>query len=298
VILQEAPPRPPVEPGRSPQLLVMSAHTPAALDVASRNLAAYLEARPHLTLGDVAWTLQIGRRTFGHRRAVCAATLDDAVAALRLPAAGSTGVATRSTPGVVLVCAGEGLQYVGMGRALYEHERVYRDAVTRCVEALGQRAGSRVLQFIVGTSPAAAPACTDDSTPRLALFATEYALIRLYESWGLTAATLVGVGVGELVAAHESGGLSLGDALTATRSLAADGGLEAPARKPATVAQALRTAGDTAALFLAVGPDKAEPARRAFAEEPSRTTPASLVRSAAGRTTVILDAAAAALIVP
>jgi 6-phosphogluconolactonase len=47
-------------------------------------------------------------------------------------------------------------------------------------------------------------------------------------------------------------------------------------------------------VFLAVGADKAEAARRAFGEPPSRTTPASLVRSREGRTTVILDAAAAA----
>jgi 6-phosphogluconolactonase len=47
-------------------------------------------------------------------------------------------------------------------------------------------------------------------------------------------------------------------------------------------------------VFLAVGADKAGPARRAFAEPPSTLTPASLVRSAAGRTTAILDQAAAA----
>ena len=49
-------------------------------------------------------------------------------------------------------------------------------------------------------------------------------------------------------------------------------------------------------VFLAVGAGKAEAVRRAFAEEPSRGTPASLVRSRAGTTTVILDAAAAALL--
>jgi 6-phosphogluconolactonase len=49
-------------------------------------------------------------------------------------------------------------------------------------------------------------------------------------------------------------------------------------------------------LFLVVGSGKAEAVRRAFAEEPSRATPASLVRSREGRTTVILDTAAAALL--
>ena len=49
-------------------------------------------------------------------------------------------------------------------------------------------------------------------------------------------------------------------------------------------------------VFLVVGDDKADAVRRAFAEAPSRSTPASLVRSRDGRTTVILDAAAASLL--
>jgi 6-phosphogluconolactonase len=47
-------------------------------------------------------------------------------------------------------------------------------------------------------------------------------------------------------------------------------------------------------LFLAFGEGKAEAVRRAFADEPSKKTPASLVRSAQGRTLVLLDRAAAA----
>ena len=49
-------------------------------------------------------------------------------------------------------------------------------------------------------------------------------------------------------------------------------------------------------VFLVVGEGKAEAVRRAFADEPSQATPASLVRSRAGTTTVILDTAAAALL--
>jgi 6-phosphogluconolactonase len=46
-------------------------------------------------------------------------------------------------------------------------------------------------------------------------------------------------------------------------------------------------------LFLVAGADKAEAARRAFAGEPSRATPGSLVRAAGGKTVAVLDAAAA-----
>jgi 6-phosphogluconolactonase len=56
--------------------------------------------------------------------------------------------------------------------------------------------------------------------------------------------------------------------------------------------QALRSAGEI--LFLLTGKEKAEAARRAFAEEPSPNTPASLVRAENGKTVAILDRAAAA----
>lgn len=47
-------------------------------------------------------------------------------------------------------------------------------------------------------------------------------------------------------------------------------------------------------VFLVTGAGKAEPVRRAFGDEPSPSTPASLARSAAGSTVVVLDEAAAA----
>jgi 6-phosphogluconolactonase len=51
-----------------------------------------------------------------------------------------------------------------------------------------------------------------------------------------------------------------------------------------------------AVLFLVTGEEKAEAVRRAFAEEPSRQTPASLVRAREGSTEVVLDRAAARLL--
>ncbi|MBA3365962.1 MAG: 6-phosphogluconolactonase [Actinobacteria bacterium] len=46
--------------------------------------------------------------------------------------------------------------------------------------------------------------------------------------------------------------------------------------------------------FLAVGDEKAEAVRRAFAGEPTRETPASLIRARSGRTVLVTDRAAAA----
>jgi 6-phosphogluconolactonase len=75
------------------------------------------------------------------------------------------------------------------------------------------------------------------------------------------------------------------------RVVAAEPGLEPFVPRVTLTLPALRASREI--LFLVTGADKADAARRAFAEEPSKTTPASLLRADDGRTVAILDAAAA-----
>ena len=82
VILEEAPPLAVDTNSRSAHVLVLSARTPAALETAAKNLAAHLRKRPDLNLADVAYTLQVGRRVFEHRRAHVCTDHADALAAL------------------------------------------------------------------------------------------------------------------------------------------------------------------------------------------------------------------------
>jgi 6-phosphogluconolactonase len=77
-------------------------------------------------------------------------------------------------------------------------------------------------------------------------------------------------------------------------AVAAEPGLEPFVERVTLTIPALESGGHV--VFLAVGAEKAEAARHAFAGEPSSDTPASLVRSQRGRTTAILDAAAASLL--
>jgi len=75
------------------------------------------------------------------------------------------------------------------------------------------------------------------------------------------------------------------------RVLAAKPGLEPWVDRVTLTLPALSASREV--LFLVTGEAKADAARRAFAEEPTRDVPASLLRSAEGRTVAILDAAAA-----
>src|SRR6185436_5366204 len=71
-VLEQPPALAPSVPLRDEQLLVLSARTPGALEEATDRLAAHLRAHPGQSLADVAYTLQVGRRAFAHRRALAA----------------------------------------------------------------------------------------------------------------------------------------------------------------------------------------------------------------------------------
>ena len=243
VVLEQAPAPRPSKPKRSWHLLALSARTPAALDAAAERLAAHLRAHPEQALCDVAWTLQAGRRAFEHRRALVARTGAEAADALeaRAPDRVFGGVAPGAASPVAFLFPGLGSHYPGMGRGLYATEPVFRETVDRCAEILLPLLGVDLREVLYpgdtaadddGAAPsidlramlgrtAAAP---DDPGERLnatrlaqpALFITEYALARLWMSWGIQPAAMVGHSLGEYVAATVAGVWSLEDALVLT----------------------------------------------------------------------------------
>ncbi|HEX2079489.1 MAG TPA: type I polyketide synthase, partial [Longimicrobium sp.] len=228
-VLQEAPPREPSDPGRPWSLLLLSARTPRALERQTENLVRWLGEHPEAKLADVAYTLQVGRRPHKHRRSVLCRTVAEAVEALRAldPARVRTDVDPfRMTP-LVLLFPGQGAQFTGMTREIYDHEPVFRAELDRCAELLRPHLGLDLRDVI---HPPAGNA--DDAEARLrgtalaqpALFAVEYALARLWLHWGAAPEGLAGHSIGEYVAACLAGVMSLDDAL---RLVAARGALMA-----------------------------------------------------------------------
>ena len=116
-------------------LLLLSAKTETALDTATANLARHLESHPELELADVAYTLQVGRRPFSHRRVCLCHSSTDAIQQLtsgNLPAQ----VADNTSPAIAFMFSGQGSQYPHMGRDLYDTEPAFRQAMDQCAEIL------------------------------------------------------------------------------------------------------------------------------------------------------------------
>jgi acyl transferase domain-containing protein len=212
-ILEEAPPVASSEPGRAAQLLVLSAKSEAALTAAAQRLADHLGAHPEVDLADVAYTLQVGRQVFKHRRLDVCKTGDEARAALAGP--GATLVRDRRRAPVVFLFPGQGAQHVGMGRELYESEPVYRDAVDTCAGLLAPHLGLdlRAILHAEADAPAAAEQLRRTELAQPALFVIEYALAQLWMSWGVRPEAMIGHSIGEYVAACLASVLTLEDAL-------------------------------------------------------------------------------------
>ncbi|HEY2289351.1 MAG TPA: beta-ketoacyl synthase N-terminal-like domain-containing protein, partial [Thermoanaerobaculia bacterium] len=218
VVLEEAPARPAPPPAeRAPELLLLSAHTPAALEAASTRLAAHLRSQPDLDLSDVAFTLRLGRRQLSLRRALVARDATEAAAALEeaSPERVWTAEAPDEARRVAFLFPGQGAQEAGMAAALYAREPVFRAEVDACCELLAGQGlpGLRDLLAAPADDRAAAARLAATETAQPALFTVEYALARLWMSWGVRPAALLGHSLGEYVAACLAGVMSLPDAL-------------------------------------------------------------------------------------
>jgi phthiocerol/phenolphthiocerol synthesis type-I polyketide synthase E len=218
VILEEAPPLTPTTAARPWQLLMLSAKTETALEQATTNLVAQLEANPALDLADVAYTLLRGRRKFEQRRVLVCRDRDDALQTLRRrdPARIYTTWQNDSERPVAWMFPGQGAQYVGMGAELYRHEPTFRREVDRCCELLRPHL-KLDLRGVLYPPPTqtetAAQQLQQTALAQPALFVIEYALAKLWQEWGIAPQAMIGHSIGEYVAATLADVMALEDAL-------------------------------------------------------------------------------------
>ncbi|MGI9180911.1 MAG: type I polyketide synthase, partial [Longimicrobiaceae bacterium] len=231
-------------PERPVQLLALSGRTRDDLRAQATNFRDYLAGDPHPptpspasgrgggthaegggagSLADICHTAAVGRTHFAHRLAVLGAEPGQMVAGLDAYLSGSdvSGLVTGEVPAsvrprVAFPFPGQGAQYVGMARQLYETEPRFRQTLERCEEILRPHLDPPLLSVLYPApgEEAEAQALLDQTAyTQPALFALEYALSELWRSWGLEPHAVLGHSVGEYVAACVAGVFSLEEGL-------------------------------------------------------------------------------------
>ncbi len=219
VILEEAPETAAVDADvatddRRFSVLPLSARTPAALVQVAEHYRSWLVEHPEATLADVCLTAGAGRAHFEHRAALVVNSVDSArelLGALAddLPAPGLVRGDCVDAPKTAWLFPGQGSQYAGMARELFDTEPVFAETMTRCADAVADVLEKPLLDVIFDVDGGEALKQTRHAQP--AIFAVEMGLARLWQSWGFEPDVVLGHSVGQYSAACVAGVFSIAD---------------------------------------------------------------------------------------
>lgn len=223
IILGEAPQTQTSSKSRPLQLLTLSAKTGSSLQLFQQKLRAFIEAQEEINLADLAYSLNIGRKAFNHKAYLPFTNRKELLAQLtqQLPSANHKEEAQ-----IAWLFTGQGSQRIDMGWPLYQQEPVFQQVVDQCASTVNALIQEDIRLIMFPSFGLKAGKTLDEQQiqqakiklnqtefTQPAIFIFEYALAKLWESWGVKAAVMTGHSIGEYTAACLAGVFSLEDAL-------------------------------------------------------------------------------------
>lgn len=201
----------------TPILLKLSARSESSLAALAQNYRFWLQQNPNIPLSEVCYYAATTRSDMAQRAAIVAGgrqPLDQALTALiehqEHPAVCVAATAAAGPGKLAMLFTGQGAQFSGMGRMLYENWAAFRNAIEEC-EAHVHGLLDKRLQYLLLDASDEELGQTRYAQP--ALFAFDYALYRLWQSWGIEPDVVLGHSLGEYVAACVAGVFELSDAI-------------------------------------------------------------------------------------
>ncbi len=152
-------------------MLPLSARTPAALVEIAEHYRNWLSEHPEAALSDVCFTAGVGRSHFEHRAALVVNSTESARELLGAladdrPAPGLVRGECGDPPKTAWLFPGQGSQYAGMARELFDTEPVFAETMTRCAAAVDDVLERPLLDVIFDAdAPTAKTSCGTPRTP-------------------------------------------------------------------------------------------------------------------------------------
>jgi glutamate-1-semialdehyde-2,1-aminomutase len=203
---------------RSHQILTLSAKCEQALQELVQRHEEFLDNNSTAAIADICFSANTGRSHFNHRLAIIASDKQELADKLSKISARAEPLdvfskqlpSNHKSPKIAFLFTGQGSQYVNMGCQLYETQPTFRQAVDECAELMEPDLDRPLLSILY---PEECDRHLIDRTiyAQPTLFALEYALCRLWQSWGVLPDAVLGHSVGEYVSAVVAGVISLAD---------------------------------------------------------------------------------------
>ena len=253
---------------RPRHVLTLSAKSEAALKALTARWEDYLGDRSQMNLADLAFTANTGRASFNHRLAILAESTQEVrqhLAAFNQQQPSLNVLSKQVEKGrqrkIAFLFTGQGSQYVGMGRQLYETQPTFRQALDECDRILQPYLEESLLSVLYPHSTSN-PLLNQTAYTQPALFAIEYALCKLWQSWGIQPHGVIGHSVGEYMAACIAGVYSLSEGLKLIaqrgklmQALPQTGTMAAVFASPETVAKAIAPYSDEVTIATINSPE-------------------------------------------
>ncbi|MET4083500.1 amino acid adenylation domain-containing protein [Pedobacter sp. UYP30] len=204
----------PTSNSKLPEIVMWSAKSEESANRYGENLASCATSQLDLNLTNISWSLNKSRTDFSFRKFVVARNEADFLAQVADKKSKTYQLKTSPT-NLVFVFPGQGAQYLNMAKELYDREAVFKEHIDLCAELLLQYIEEDIRQIIFPTekNEQAEQKLKNTKYTQPALFVTEYALAKLWMSWGLVPTEFCGHSIGEYVAAHLAGVFSLEDGI-------------------------------------------------------------------------------------
>jgi acyl transferase domain-containing protein/acyl carrier protein len=212
VILEEAPEVNQEPSSREYKLMIVSAKTENSAIRYLDKCKQFLIDEPSLNLDDMSYTLCVGRKHFPYRKSIVYHDREDLLASLQQGK--SRDLISRSTeqnPAPVFMFPGQGTQYAGMSRGIYETEPVFRELMDHGFNVIENLTGERYKEILFSDIDQENINQTRYTQPML--FLVEYSLAQLMMSIGIVPKYMIGHSIGEYVAACIGGVFNFEDAL-------------------------------------------------------------------------------------